>query len=248
MSIPDYQTLMLPVLRAAADGETRVPEAEEKIAQEFQLSWEEREQLLPSGKQRLLHNRIHWAKFYLQKAGLIESPKRGRFVISQAGRELLARGPKRIDNDALMEYPSFRDFRTAQPSTETGDEVAGSPILTTTTATPEESIEAAYGSLQATLRGEILGRIQQNSPSFFERVIVNLLVAMDMAGHTKTLHPSSASPVMEALTGSSTRIDWDWIACTFKPSGTPRQIQSAARKSRHLSAVSLGSAPAKAYL
>jgi len=68
MSIPDYQTLMLPVLRAAAGGETRVPEVEEKIAKQFELSQGEREQLLPSGKQRLLHNRIHWAKFYLQKA------------------------------------------------------------------------------------------------------------------------------------------------------------------------------------
>ena len=119
------------------------------------------------------------------KGGLIDSPKRGRFVISEAGRELLARNLDRIDNDTLMEFPSFRDFRTAQSNTETGDEVVSSPVLGATTATPEESIETAYASLQASLRSEILGRILQNSPSFFESVIVNLLVAMGYGGSHK---------------------------------------------------------------
>jgi len=80
MAIPDYQTLMLPVLHVAAEGETRVPRAADKIADQFGLSEEEREELLPSGKQAVLHNRIHWAKFYMSKAGLIASPSRGVFV------------------------------------------------------------------------------------------------------------------------------------------------------------------------
>jgi restriction system protein len=86
MSIPDYQSLMLPVLEVAAKAETSVPLAEAEIATKFDLSDEEREQILPSGKQRVLHNRIHWAKFYLTKAGLLESPKRGRFAITPAGQ------------------------------------------------------------------------------------------------------------------------------------------------------------------
>ncbi|HEY9347111.1 MAG TPA: winged helix-turn-helix domain-containing protein, partial [Inquilinus sp.] len=90
MTIPDYQTLMLPVLRRAALGETRVPDLEDQIANEFGLTPEERDQLLPSGRQKILHNRIHWAKFYMGKAGLIDSPRRGRFMASEAGRALLA--------------------------------------------------------------------------------------------------------------------------------------------------------------
>lgn len=83
--IPDYQTLMLPLLEVAAKGETSVPLAEADISARFGLSQAEREELLASGKQRVLHNRIHWAKFYLTKAGFLESPRRGRFVITTAG-------------------------------------------------------------------------------------------------------------------------------------------------------------------
>jgi restriction system protein len=95
MAIPDYQTLMLPVLEIAARGEISVPLVEAEVAERFNLSDAEREELLPSGRQKLLHNRIHWAKFYLGKAGLLESPKRGRFVASSAGRQVLAKQPKR---------------------------------------------------------------------------------------------------------------------------------------------------------
>ena len=90
MAIPDYQTLMLPVLKVAAQGETRVPIASETIADHFGLSQDEREELLPSGKQALLHNRVHWAKFYMTKAGLINSPARGVFIASDAGKALSA--------------------------------------------------------------------------------------------------------------------------------------------------------------
>jgi restriction system protein len=89
MSIPDYQTLMLPLLKRAALGEMRVLEAEKQVGDEFALTPEERAQLLPSGKQRVLHNRAHWAKFYLMKAGLVRFPSRGKFVATDAGRALL---------------------------------------------------------------------------------------------------------------------------------------------------------------
>lgn len=101
MAIPDHQSLMLPVLKIAAQGETRVPLAAEIVADQLDLSQEEKDELLPSGKQRLLHNRIHWAKFYMSKAGLIESPKKAVFRASSAGLELLKKGPAKIDVELL---------------------------------------------------------------------------------------------------------------------------------------------------
>src|SRR5258708_3506016 len=109
MAIPDYQTLMLLVLRNAR-GETSVPLLADEIASQLKLSDDDRNQLLPSGKQRILHNRIHWAKFYLNKAGLIDIPRRGRFVTSEAGRALLAKNPTRIDVDDLLTIPQFNEF------------------------------------------------------------------------------------------------------------------------------------------
>ncbi|KGB51791.1 hypothetical protein FG91_04158 [Sphingopyxis sp. LC81] len=116
MTIPDYQTLMLPVLAIAAEGETRVPLVADKIANMVGLTEEEREQMLPSGKQRLLHNRIHWAKFYMTKAGLIKSPKRGLFIATDAGRTLLAKQPTSIDVELLKSYPTFVEFYGAASS------------------------------------------------------------------------------------------------------------------------------------
>ena len=98
--IPDYQTLMPPVLRLAAEGETRVADVAGRIADDLGLTSDEREQMLPSGRQRLLHNRIHWAKFYMSKAGLIASPARGRFISTEKGRALLASKPEKIDVSA----------------------------------------------------------------------------------------------------------------------------------------------------
>jgi hypothetical protein len=118
MPIPDYQTLMLPVLRLAAKGETRVPDVEQQLARDLGLTPEERDRLLPSGKQRVLHNRVHWAKFYLAKAGLVISPQRGRFVASEAGRALLAAGPERIGVDACSTTPPFASSTVARPQTE----------------------------------------------------------------------------------------------------------------------------------
>ncbi|KAF0116693.1 MAG: restriction system protein [Rhodospirillaceae bacterium] len=94
MAIPDYQSLMLPVLEIACTGESSVPETEAAITTRFGLTPEESEQRLPSGKQRVLPNRIHWAKFYLTKAGFLETPRRGRFAITDSGRHLLAHPPE----------------------------------------------------------------------------------------------------------------------------------------------------------
>jgi restriction system protein len=184
MPIPDYQTLMLPVLRLAAEGETRVADVAERVAEAFGLSAEEREQLLPSGRQRVLHNRVHWAKFYLSKAGLIASPARGRFVATEKGRALLATGPERIDVALLLQDSEFRAFYRNEGDEDEGSAAKADDAAPVTT-TPEEQIDAAHATLMAALRDELLQRILANSPAFFEQVIVDLLVAMGYGGSHK---------------------------------------------------------------
>lgn len=184
MPIPDYQTLMLPVLKRAAQGETRVPEGAEKIAAEFNLTPEECDQMLPSGRQKILHNRIHWAKTYMLKAGLVDQSRRGWFKASEAGLALLAKNPSRIDVKALEQYPGFKDFHGGQgdgPAAETDGIAAVAPPLALA-ATPEEQIESIHLAAQTALRDELLQRILQNGPAFFEQVIVVLLVAMGYGG------------------------------------------------------------------
>jgi restriction system protein len=183
MAIPDYQSLMLPVLAAAVAGEIRVPAAAHLIANQLGLTELEREEMLPSGKQRLLHNRIHWAKFYMSKAGLIDSPKRGVFMASAAGKALLDTSPARIDVGTLKRYPAFAGFYNQvgdDAVSQQHNEVASAAVASE--ATPEEQIEAAYLVLTNALKVDLLARILEQSPTFFERLIVELLVAMGYGG------------------------------------------------------------------
>ena len=186
MTIPDYQSLMLPLLKIAAGGETRIPDVETRVADQFGLTAEEREELLPSGRQKVLSNRLHWAKLYLSRAGLVDLPARGRFVASGEGRALLARNPPRIDLDLLETYPAFRAFyHGAGAPADPGpapDPIPAQPAPAAVTTTPEEQIEAAHAAVQSALRAELLTRILQSSPAFFEQVIVALLVAMGYGG------------------------------------------------------------------
>lgn len=186
MTIPDYQSLMLPVLRLAADGETRVPDVAEKLADQLGLSSAEQEEMLPSGRQRIFHNRIHWAKFYMTKAGLIDSPARGRFVASPVGKALLATNPVGINVDTLKTYPTFSEFYASSTSVAGGSDAAsagaGETIDATTSATPEEQIDAAQAVLHQALKADLLQRILAQSPAFFERAIVDLLVGMGYGG------------------------------------------------------------------
>lgn len=182
MSIPDYQSLMLPVLQVAAGGESRVPEAAETIADKLGLTEDEREKLLPSGRQTVLHNRIHWAKFYLTKAGLINSPARGRFVASEAGRALLQTNPTSINNETLMQYPAFAHFHRSGGTPASPSDAEGTAASAHASSTPEEQIEDAHAFLHAALKNDLLQRILAQSPAFFERAIIELLVTMGYGG------------------------------------------------------------------
>lgn len=180
---------MLPVLRLAAEGEQRVAGVVDRVADELGIGLTERKEMLPSGRQRVLHNRIHWAKFYLSKAGLLASPSRGKFIVTEQGRALLASNPDRIDVALLLQYPEFHDFYKGGDYSDTdAAEADGVSTLSgpdIATATPEEQIEAAYQALQSALRADLLDRISQNSPEFFEKLIVELLVAIGYGGSHK---------------------------------------------------------------
>lgn len=182
MPIPDYQTLMLPLLRFASDGNDHTTrEAVEVLANEFQLTSVERTELLASGQQAIFNNRVGWANSYLKKAGLLESPRRGALRITGRGIEILGENPPRIDVRFLERFPEFIAFRDAPRNTR-GTEITEAVVAITTEQTPEEALELAHQSLRLSLAQDILSRILSCSPTFFERLVVELLVKMGYGG------------------------------------------------------------------
>ncbi|MGH6719932.1 MAG: restriction endonuclease [Alphaproteobacteria bacterium] len=179
MAIPDFQTLMLPVLRVAAQGETRAAEAVGQLSDEFKLTPDECAELLPSGRQAKMANRVHWAVTYLVKAGLAERPRRGFFAITDEGRKVLAKPPMRIDIAFLSHFEGFKEFRTRT----TDDETTELELTASLAAgTPEERVEAAFEDLNSALRPELMDRILAMTPAAFEKLIVDLMLAMGYGG------------------------------------------------------------------
>ena len=181
MPIPDYQTLMLPLLRFAADGSDHTTrEAVEVLATEFQLTPAERNELLASGQQAIFNNRVGWANSYLKKAGLLESPRRGALRITARGKQILGDNPARIDVKFLERFPEFIEFRDA--SRNNRETTTTESVAIATEQTPEEALELAHQSLRLSLAQDILSRILSCSPTFFERLVVELLVKMGYGG------------------------------------------------------------------
>lgn len=185
MAIPDYESLMLPVLKKAAEGEIKVGDAVEQLASELGLTQDERSQLLPSGRQTTFANRVHWAKTYLKQAGLLDLTRRAHFAISDRGRDVLATNPQRIDNELLGQFDEFKDFRTRRHEggtiSDTGDVSLELPDIRSG-ATPDEAMRTMYRQINAALGNELLDRIAASPPEFFERLIVALLLAMGFGG------------------------------------------------------------------
>ncbi len=181
MAIPDYQSLMLPLLEHAADEQMhRTREAVDEISDIIGLTNDERAESLPSGS-TVIANRVWWARTYLKQAGLVELPKRGYHRITQAGLELLATKPEKVDNNRLRDYPSFQEFlarkRKKSPKPESDDQDDESP------ETPEDALHNAYNQLQVEIEGEILAQLKGNSPYFFERAVIDLLLKMGYGGN-----------------------------------------------------------------
>ena len=184
MPIPDFQSCMLPVLELAGDGKVHaLSEAREYLARRFNLTEQELNELLPSGRQRRFNNRVAWAKVYLEQAGLLSTPRRGQFVITDLGRSLLLEKPSRIDIPLLERYPEFQEFRNASRRGESSGTPATVPESPTASVTPEELLETAYQSIRAELASELLSRVKAATPAFFEILVVELLLKMGYGGN-----------------------------------------------------------------
>jgi restriction system protein len=179
MAIPDYQTVMLPLLKFVADSlEHSLREAIDSLATEFSLTEAERTEMLPSGQQAIFNKRVGWARTYLKKAGLIESTRRGFFRITDRGRKVLSDVPNRIDVNFLEQFEEFIEFRSIRKDKSHLEEVGTNEV----DQTPEESLESACRKLPEGLASEILQITKNCSPAFFEQLVVDLLVKMGYGG------------------------------------------------------------------
>lgn len=189
MPIPSYETLMLPVLRLFSSGARNVADCLPELKDQFQITDEEAEELLPSGRVTVLQSRAHWARTYLSKAGLLESPKRNLHVITDRGRQVLTSNPSEIDNKFLDRFDEFSSWRSASATGQKAGQDPAGPVRIDDGQTPEDAMEAANKLLQSALRDELLALLLELSPQRFERVILDLLAVMgfgrgDMAnGH-----------------------------------------------------------------
>jgi len=180
MPIPDYQALLLPVLRFLEDGEEHsLRETIDGLSGSLRLSEEEKRELLPSGRQPVFDNRVGWARTYLKKAGLLEPTRRGSFRITGSGRSVLASKPARLGVKFLEQFPEFREFKElSRPRKNTADQETEKE----TSSTPEEALEEAYATLRSSLASDLLAQIKRSPPSLFEQLVIDLLVKMGYGG------------------------------------------------------------------
>ncbi len=185
MPIPDFQTLMRPLLEAHADGKEHLNrDLVAHLSAQFGLTDEERREMLPSGRARLFDNRIGWAKSHIAQAGLLVSPRRAISTITERGRQALRNHPQRIDLRTLNDYDEYREFRNRRKSTD--DEENGQPDMEAQEEqTPEELLENAYLKVRRQIEAELLSQIKNAPPEFLERVVVDLVVRMGYGGSRK---------------------------------------------------------------
>ncbi|MDW4548260.1 restriction endonuclease [Defluviimonas sp. D31] len=178
--IPDYQSLMRPVLACAKIGPRKISEVVDEISQQLGLSAEEQNEMLPSGKQTIISNRVHWAKTYLKQAGLVKSDRRGWYELAPRGIEILDTPSIKLSTKFLETFQEFQDFKTRSRSSDDGGYVELS--ASDEDITPDESIQAAHAKLTAALGSNLLDNVRSATPVFFERMIVELLLAMGYGG------------------------------------------------------------------
>lgn len=178
--IPDYQTLMRPVLECASSGEARIGDVVEQLAKRLGLTAEDRAAILPSGKQTRFANRVNWAKSYLKQGGLVEITGRGRFKITDRRRAALADKTATINNAYLAQFEEFQSFKNKEADADVKTQtMQGTPE---TNSTPDEALRRAHGAIIGALSVELLDRVRNGTPEFFETLIVQLLIAMGYGG------------------------------------------------------------------
>ncbi|NQT74272.1 MAG: restriction endonuclease [Chloroflexi bacterium] len=182
MPIPDYQSIMLPLLKLLSDEqEHSLREVTDKLGNEFHLTEDEYKELLPSGRQATFDNRVGWARTYLKKAGLIESTRRGYTRVTQRGKQVIKDNPEKINVKYLRQFEEFNQFKSRKrEKTETGKEWNED-----SEETPEELLESAHSKVRQDLVAELLQTIKSCSPTFFEHLVIDVLVKMGYGGTRK---------------------------------------------------------------
>ncbi len=177
MAIPDYESLMLPLLEFLMDGQAKsIHDATQYMVDRFKLTEDEINERIPSGQSTYIKNRTGWARTYLKKAGLLNSPKRGFVQITERGKEAISAGLEKVDRKYLEQFPEFTEF---QKRSNKKDE---KNIPFSGKETPEETIESSYQELRSQLADELLDQVRSCSPEFFERMVVELIVTMGYGG------------------------------------------------------------------
>jgi len=184
MALPDFQSIMLPLLKLCADGQEHTNrEAIDTLAQNFGLSEEEQKQLLPSGQQCVFDNRVAWARAHMKMAGLVENTRRGIFRITQRGSNLLEKSPSEVNLRILREFPEYLEARDRTQTSQGGNASTATDELEC--KTPAERLEEAYEMLRKNLADELLSQLKSSSPTFFEKIVVEVLVKMGYGGSRK---------------------------------------------------------------
>ena len=181
--IPDYQSIMLPLLESISDSkEYKMRNVTDDLAKKLGVTEAEQKELLPSGVAPVFYNRTAWAKTYLKKAGLIDSPKQGIVVISKRGLDVLNKKPSSINVKFLKQFNGFVEFQTSKRE---DGEIETDANVEQSIQTPEESLETAYQKIRKSLASELINKVIELSPSFFEKLVVELVVKMGYGGSIK---------------------------------------------------------------
>ena len=182
MPIPDFQSLMLPVLKALSGGvEMPISKVRIYVADTEGLTTEDVRELLPSGRQQVFTNRIAWAVTHMSHAGLVEKVRRSVYKLTKEGERLLAQAPTRIDLKILRNYSAYAEWKTGQSAPAASGDTALA-VSEDESVTPEEALDRAAKELRDALETEVLDRVREAEPAFLERVVIDLLIAMGYGG------------------------------------------------------------------
>jgi restriction system protein len=194
---------MLPLLEFIADGkEYKMRNITDELAIKFGVTEEEQKELLPSGVAPVFYNRTAWAKTYLKKAGLIDSPKQGIVIISKRGIEVLKKKPSSINVKFLKQFSEFVAFQTVKREDESETETETETNEEQSIQTPEELLEMAYQKIRKSLASELISKVVELSPAFFERLVVELLVKMGYGGSIKDAGKAMGKSGDEGIDGT----------------------------------------------